>query len=204
MQASLSRTARMKILTASFLALALATASGVATAQTVVPAPFDTRPGGQSDGRYDDGRYGDAHYGDGYYGSGGYYGGDRYGRDDYYGDRYGDRRGSSNGRAVASVVGSVLGALVGSQIGDGSGRIATSAIGSAVGAIAGQQVYENAQRQRNVGRVTVCDPLPGDYGSYRTGGSGQYDVTYEYGGRRHTTRTNYHPGDRIRVRVIAE
>lgn len=239
MQTSLSRTARMKILTASFLALALATASGVATAQTVVPAPFDTRAGGQYDGRYDDGRYGDTRYGDGYYdyarvvrvvpvggghgysgysrecrsrdyaddgyyGSGGYYGGDRYGRDDYYGDRYGGRRGSSNGRAVASVVGSVLGALVGSQIGDGSGRIATSAIGSAVGAIAGQQVYENAQRQRNVGRVTVCDPLPGDYGSYRTGGSGQYDVTYEYGGRRHTTRTNYHPGDRIRVRVIAE
>src|SRR5690606_16578559 len=161
----------MKILTASFLALALATASGVATAQTVVPAPFDTRVGGQYDGR-----------------------------DDYYGDR----RGSSNGRAVASVVGSVLGALVGSQVGDGSGRIATSAIGSAVGAIAGQQVYENAQRQRNVGRVTVCDPLPGDYGNYRTGASGQYDVTYEYGGRRHTTRTHYHPGDRIRVRVSAE
>src|SRR5690606_4795507 len=67
MQASLSRTARMKILTASFLALALATASGVATAQTVVPAPFDTRAGGQYDGRYDDGRYGAPRYGDRYH-----------------------------------------------------------------------------------------------------------------------------------------
>ena len=29
----------------------------------------------------------------------------------------------------------------------------------------------------------------------------EYDVTYEYAGRQYTTRTNYHPGDRIRVRV---
>jgi uncharacterized protein YcfJ len=28
-----------------------------------------------------------------------------------------------------------------------------------------------------------------------------YDVTYEYAGQQYTTRTNYHPGDRIRVRV---
>ena len=147
---------------------------------------------------------------DGYYAGDGYYGNQGYGRDGYYGrdDYYGDRRvGSGNGRAMASVVGSVIGALVGSQVGGGSGRIATSAIGSAVGAIAGQQVYENQQRQRNVGRVTVCDPVPDGAGygyGNASGGQGQYDVTYEYNGRTHTTRTNYHPGDRIRVRVIAE
>ena len=28
-----------------------------------------------------------------------------------------------------------------------------------------------------------------------------YDVTYEYAGQQYITRTNYHPGDRIRVRV---
>jgi uncharacterized protein YcfJ len=28
-----------------------------------------------------------------------------------------------------------------------------------------------------------------------------YDVTYEYANRTYHTRTNYHPGDRIRVRV---
>lgn len=30
---------------------------------------------------------------------------------------------------------------------------------------------------------------------------GGYNVTYEYAGRRYQTRTDYHPGDRIRVRV---
>ena len=68
-----------------------------------------------------------------------------------------------------------------------------------------QTIVMRIARQRNVGRVTVCDPVPDGHG-YGTarGGTGQYDVTYEYGGRTHTTRTNYHPGDRIRVRVIAE
>ena len=28
-----------------------------------------------------------------------------------------------------------------------------------------------------------------------------YDVTYEYANRTYRTRTDYHPGDRIRVRV---
>jgi hypothetical protein len=28
-----------------------------------------------------------------------------------------------------------------------------------------------------------------------------YDVTYEYAGRQYVTRTDHHPGDRMRVRV---
>jgi uncharacterized protein YcfJ len=230
----------MKILSASLLAFALATASGAAAAQSVVAAPYDARGvdrygndpyGGVrgEDGYYDYARvvrvvrvgggygyparsgacrsrdYSDAGY-SGYPGDDGYYGNGYYGRDGGYGRNgyYGDGYGSGNGRAVASVVGSVSGALVGSQVGGGSGRIATSAIGSAVGAIAGQQVYENAQRQRNVGRVTVCDPVPDRGYGYGESGGGQYDVTYEYGGRTHTTRTSYDPGERIRVRVSPE
>lgn len=134
----------------------------------------------------------------------------RYGRDDYYGDP----RGSETGRTIATVVGGVLGAVVGSQVGGGSARYATSAIGSMVGGIAGRQVYENSQRNRypQQGNVTVCDPVPVGSGSgyYPTGsypasnghgGVRAYDVTYEYAGRRYTTRTDYHPGDTIRVRV---
>ena len=50
------------------------------------------------------------------------------------------------------------------------------------------------------GTVRVCDPAP--YGQRvsdnRVAG---YDVSYEYAGREFRTRTDYHPGDRIRVRV---
>lgn len=146
----------------------------------------------------------DSYYGSGDYRDGGYYGrNDTYRNDGYYGG-YG---GTTTGRTVATVVGGIVGAAIGSQMGGGSARYATSAIGSMVGGIAGQKVYENSVRNRapRAGTVTVCDPVPDDryYDAYGTGGRGAdaYDVTYEYGGREYTARTNYHPGDRIRVLV---
>lgn len=139
----------------------------------------------------------------------GYYDRDRgYRNDDDYGrnDGYRDNRGSDGGRTVATVIGGVLGAVVGSQVGGGSARYATAAVGSMVGGIAGQKVYEANQRNRTPrqGSVTVCDPVPADDGYYSSNanrGVNAYDVTYEYAGRRYTTRTDYHPGDTIRVRV---
>ena len=41
----------------------------------------------------------------------------------------------------------------------------------------------------------------GNSGYVNDGRVTAYDVTYEYAGRQFVTRTNYHPGDRIRVRV---
>lgn len=161
---------------------------------------------------------GNGYYGgnnNGYYGNGnGYYGGnsnDYYGNGNgYYGNGnngyYGN--GSATGRTVATVIGGVLGAAIGSQVGGGSARYATSAIGSMVGGMAGRQVYESSQRNRypRTAQVTVCDPVPVNGGYYPANdaynnGVSAYDVTYDYGGRRYTTRTNYHPGNRIRVRV---
>ena len=53
---------------------------------------------------------------------------------------------------------------------------------------------------------TTSTPYNNGYNNgngYYTGNAGvsAYDVTYEYGGRNYTTRTNYNPGNRIRVRV---
>ncbi|WP_036209180.1 glycine zipper 2TM domain-containing protein [Novilysobacter arseniciresistens] len=130
-----------------------------------------------------------------------------YGRDDYYRDGYRDDRyggGSQVGSTMATVIGGVVGAVIGSQVGGGSARYATSAIGSMVGGMAGREIYEQNRRQQDHrGTVTVCDPVPADGHYMQTGGNGvsEYDVTYEYAGRQYTTRTAYHPGDRIRVRV---
>ena len=217
----------MKILTASALALALLAGSGVAAAQSATPIPFDA--GAADDGYQAGDDYGpdDGHYeyarvlrvvpvsgnGGAYpvYGqrncttretAGGYYPDDRAyrGYGEYGNGPYGPpRSGSEGGRTMASVLGSVLGAVIGSQIGGGSARYATTAIGSTVGAVAGRQVYDNAQRERNA-RVTVCDPVPADR-PYGVAGGNAYDVTYEYAGRTYTSRTDYDPGERIRVRV---
>ena len=138
----------------------------------------------------------------------GYYRDDRY-RDGYRNDGYYDpyRRGSNAGRNVATVVGGIAGAVLGSKIGGGSGTYAATAIGSMVGGMAGREIYDQTQRDRQVrpGVVRVCDPEPvyDGYGSYRGNDvrASAYDVTYEYNGRRYTRRMDYHPGDRIRVRV---
>lgn len=166
----------------------------------------------------DYGNYGYGSRNDGYFGNDpyrsrndGYYGDDRYGRDDgYYGnDGYRDRRGGETGRTIATVIGGIAGAVLGSKVGEGSGQYVGTAVGSMVGGMAGRSIYDSSQRNRQVtrGTVTVCDPIPvgsGDYGSGYYSGSENlegYDVTYEYAGRTYQTRTDYHPGDRIRVRV---
>ena len=63
-------------------------------------------------------------------------------------------------------------------------------------------------RQPRDGYVTVCEPDSYGGDGYYAGDRyrderavSEYDVTYEYAGRQYTTRTRYHPGDRIRVRV---
>jgi uncharacterized protein YcfJ len=159
--------------------------------------------------------YADNGYNNGYSNNG--YSNNGYPNDGYNNNGYANQ-GSTAGRTVATVIGGVLGAALGSQVGGGSARYATSAIGTMVGGLAGQKVYESAQRNRypRTGVVQVCDPVQVDSngypGSYNTSGYGQYnqvnnaaitayDVTYEYGGRQYTTRTNYNPGNRLRVRV---
>lgn len=139
----------------------------------------------------------------------GYYRGDGYYGNDPYRDPYGDPQyGSNAGRTVATVVGGIAGAVLGSKVGGGTGTYAATAIGSMVGGMAGRQIYDQAQRNRNVrpGVVTVCDPEPAygnGNGGYRSvyDRASAYDVTYEYNGRRYTRRMDYHPGDRVRVRV---
>lgn len=220
----------MKRLFASTLALCLVATTGLASAQNYRGAPYsqdanvryDYARVVRVDPVFD--RYGQGYatsnsqrcynrdtyvrgddYNDGY-GNDGYYRNDGY-RDDGYYDQYGNYRrnsGSRTGATVATVVGGIVGAAIGSQVGGGSARYATSAIGSMVGGMAGRQIYEQNQRQRDrVGTVTVCDPVPANGNGYYSSDRSvdAYDVTYEYAGHQYTTRTNYHPGDRIRVRV---
>lgn len=162
-----------------------------------------TDRGGYVGDPYRDGNHGSDPYRDNY-------GNDPYRRDSYGNDPYYPQQsgyGTNTGRTVATVIGGIAGAVLGSKVGGGSGTYAATAIGSMVGGMAGRQVYESAQRNRAPrGTVRVCDPVPvGDgYSTSRTVNDGRvngYDVTYEYAGRQFTTRTNYHPGDRIRVRV---
>lgn len=137
---------------------------------------------------------------DGYYSNG-----DGYRDDDYYRDDGYRTGGNETGRTVATVIGGIAGAVLGSKVGEGSGRYVGTAVGSMVGGMAGRSIYDSSQRNRQTqrGTVRVCDPVP-TYGRddyYDDGRVSGYDVTYEYANRTYHTRTDHHPGDRIRVRV---
>jgi len=164
---------------------------------------YETRSAGgyQNGGYYANNGYNDGYQNDGYRNDG-YAGNDPYGRSQY--------GGSTTGRNVATVIGGIAGAVLGSKIGGGTGSYAATAIGSMVGGMAGRQVYEKTQRDRYTpaGTVRVCDPVPvgrsDPYSGYSRSNDGRasaYDVTYEYNGRQYTRRMDYHPGDRVRVRV---
>ena len=101
-----------------------------------------------------------------------------------------------------AVLGAIVGGVLGNQFGSGHGRDATTLAGAALGYAA----VRDSQRDRH-----------GYYGDrvYRThvercavrtdwrrdADVVAYDVTYRYNGQVYRTRTSYHPGDTIRVRV---
>lgn len=118
------------------------------------------------------------------YASGGYYGGDGY-----------QSTGTPAGRTGATLLGSVIGGLVGSRFGGGSGQLVGTAAGAAVGSVAGRSIYD-ANQSTYRGNVRVCEPV-----AERSEQVDGYDVTYQYAGREYHTRTSYHPGSTIRVRV---
>ncbi|WP_323844894.1 glycine zipper 2TM domain-containing protein [Microbulbifer magnicolonia] len=110
----------------------------------------------------------------------------------------------------ASPAGAVIGGLIGAAIGNNLGkgghhrrhyyrhhRGASTVAGAAVGALVGNQIsranaptqFVTEQRCQVVDEFTTRRELIG------------YDVRYRYNGRHYLTRTDQHPGDKIRVRV---
>lgn len=110
--------------------------------------------------------------------------------------------------AGGTVLGAVIGGVIGNQIGRNSGsrhgyyrhgphRDATTAAGAAVGAAIGYQAsrgpgYVTRGYEQRCRYERDWQPAEEVIG---------YDVTYRYRGEIFRTRTDYHPGDSIRVQV---
>ena len=94
---------------------------------------------------------------------------------------------------AGALFGAVVGGLAGSAIGGGSGRAAATAIGMMGGSIVGNQVEAGPPGYRP---MQTCG-MQTTYQSQTVA----YDVTYEYAGRRYTTRTQYDPGRWIPLSV---
>lgn len=94
---------------------------------------------------------------------------------------------------AGAILGAVVGGLAGSAIGGGSGRAAATALGVFGGSIIGNNVEAGPP-----GYVPMQRCGTQTYYENRTVA---YDVTYEYAGRRYTTRTQYDPGPWIPLSV---
>ena len=99
-------------------------------------------------------------------------------------------------RAGNTVLGAIIGGVIGHQFGKGSGRAATTVAGAAAGAAIGSSASQGTDRGYATERH--CRMVDSNSGSRHVIG---YDVEYRYRGERYTSRMNYDPGERIRVRI---
>ncbi len=119
-----------------------------------------------------------------------------------------DYRGSSPRPAAGSMIlGGIIGAAIGNQIGRGDGRRAATAAGALIGAAIGHDNAERGSRSYSERDRYVDDrPTTVQHCDVRYDESWEerveaYLVTYEYNGRRYTTRMSYDPGPQLRVNV---
>ena len=102
------------------------------------------------------------------------------------------------------VIGALIGAAVGNQIGKnakpGNGREIGTVAGAVIGGVIGNS-HARHHRPKPSGYYTTVRQCDTHHDvSYENQVVG-YDVQYKYRGQVYSTRTNYHPGDRLKVSV---
>ena len=109
----------------------------------------------------------------------------------------------ASGSATPAIVGAIVGGVVGNQFGSGSGRDAATVAGALLGGSIARDSqrrdgYRDGYYDRRPAYAQRCE-VRTDY--ERRAEIVGYDVEYEYNGRIGHTRTETHPGRRIRVAV---
>jgi uncharacterized protein YcfJ len=102
---------------------------------------------------------------------------------------------AADNRAGGTVLGAIIGGVIGHAFGKGNGRTATTVVGAAAGAAVGNSAAQAAAPVRTERHCRIVDNPAGPRHIVA------YDVEYRYRGELYTSRMNYDPGDRIRVRI---
>ena len=99
---------------------------------------------------------------------------------------------------AGTVAGGIIGGVVGHQFGRGRGKTALTVAGTLLGASIGHDLTHRPARAYRVVQEEHCELVEKiEYQEQVVG----YRVKYRYKGETFYTRTNEHPGERIRIRV---
>jgi uncharacterized protein YcfJ len=125
---------------------------------------------------------------------------------EHYEPRYAYEPGHRRDGTGGALLGALIGGALGNQVGKGDGRRAATIAGAVIGGSIGHNRATRGGYREVGGRYRqsserVCDTRT-DY--RRREQVVGYDVTYVYNGREYVTRTDAHPGDRIRVAVTVD
>ncbi len=108
-------------------------------------------------------------------------------------------------RSVGGMLGAIVGGILGHQAGKGDGRKVATVGGAVAGAVVGSNAAGNADREHaeagppDAQKYTIERRCPGSESAARH--IVAYDVEYRYRADVYTSRLNYDPGDRLRVKV---
>lgn len=105
------------------------------------------------------------------------------------------REGGSN--TAGTILGAVIGGVLGNTVGNGDGRKAATVAGAVIGGAVGNQVAKRNDRVVQ-DSVTRCRQVRNVSQERRIVG---YHVEYRYRGNVYTSRLDYDPGTRLRVKV---
>lgn len=96
---------------------------------------------------------------------------------------------------AGAVIGGVAGGVLGHTVGRGSGNAAATVIGAITGAVVGDHIdnRDNVPETRQVERCQTVAEHQDQVVGYR--------VTYEYAGKRYTTRMARDPGERVELQI---
>jgi len=103
-----------------------------------------------------------------------------------------------HGSYTGTIAGGIIGGVVGNQFGHGRGKTAMTVAGTLLGASIGHDLNHRNPRVQRIVEEERCELVERiDYEERLVG----YRVKYRYKGETFFTRTDEHPGERIRIRV---
>ena len=108
---------------------------------------------------------------------------------------------SRKNEIIGALIGAAVGNQVGKNVGGRNGRDISTAAGAVIGGVIGHENSRKHYSKHSTGYYKTVKHCDTSHNVHYEDKIVAYKVTYKYHGQIYKTRTKYHPGDRLKVRV---